>query len=156
MMCAGVQNVSRPIDMCHEISQGPPIIPLTTPVTMHQIVHGTDSTFAPTPARTPTATGGLAMCCPKGIDCPMASNSPAATTSGIFPALPRVYTPSLNLQTNRRQALPQPRATSYSDLRTHSQFISASAELNGTSTNFFRLYHRGVLPSTNASPGKAL
>src|SRR5580704_2652304 len=75
MMCAGVQKVSRPIDMCQEMSQGPPIIPLTTPATMHQIVHGTDSTRAPTPARTPTAIGGLAMCCPKGIDCPIACNS---------------------------------------------------------------------------------
>src|SRR5579872_4216629 len=102
MMCAGVQNVSRPIDMCHEISHGPPIIPHTTPATMHQIVHGTDSTLAPTPAPTRAEIGGLAMCCPKGIDCPIANNSSAATTCGIFITLPRVYTAPPFLQTSFR------------------------------------------------------
>src|ERR1700722_16329062 len=84
MMCAGVQNVSLPIDMCHEISHGPPIIPLITPATMHQIVHGTDLTLAPTPALARAVIGGLAMCWPNGIDCPIAINSSAATTRGIF------------------------------------------------------------------------
>src|SRR5580704_13911977 len=83
MMCAGVQNVSRPIDMCQEMSHGPPIIPHTTPATMHQIVHGTDSTFAPIPAPTLAETGGLAMCCPKGMLCPIGMDSSAATTCGI-------------------------------------------------------------------------
>src|SRR5208282_2997082 len=82
MMCAGVQNVSRPIDMCHEISHGPPIIPLATPATMHQIVHGTLSTRARAPTRADI--GGLAICCPKGIDCPIVLNSSTATTSGFL------------------------------------------------------------------------
>src|SRR5580693_5931487 len=99
MMCAGVQNVSLPIDMCQEISHGPPIIPHTTPATMHQIVHGTDSTFAPSPAPTCAAIGGLAICCPKGIDCPIAGQSSAATARGILVALPRVYTPQAALET---------------------------------------------------------
>jgi hypothetical protein len=79
MMCAGVQNVSLPIDMCHEMSHGPPIVPHTIPATIHQIVHGTDSTFtAPvSPAR--AAIGGLAICVPNGMDCPIAFNSSAAT-----------------------------------------------------------------------------
>src|SRR5208282_3449317 len=100
MMCAGVQKVSRPIDMCHEISHGPPIIPHTTPATMHQIVHGTDSTFAPTPAPTRAVIGGLAICAPKGIDCPIASNSSSAHRYGIFAALWRVYTAQPFLQTD--------------------------------------------------------
>src|SRR5580692_1261955 len=107
MMCAGVQNVSRPIDICQAISHGPPIIPLTTPATMHQIVHGTDSTRALAPLR--AEIGGLAICCPKGMDCPIARHSSAATASGIFSALPRVYTPPSFLQTicpPRRQPHP--------------------------------------------------
>jgi len=100
MMCAGVQNVSRPIDMCHEMSHGPPIVPHTTPATMHQIVHGTDSTFAVVPPPTRADIGGLAICCPKGIDCPIACHSFVATTSGFIAALPRVYTPPVILQTN--------------------------------------------------------
>src|SRR5580704_500696 len=99
MMCAGVQNVSLPIDMCQEISHGPPIIPHTTPATMHQMVHGTDSTFTPTPAPTRATVGGLAICCPKGIDCPIASQSSAAAR-GILAAWPRVYTPPAVLQTS--------------------------------------------------------
>jgi hypothetical protein len=66
---------------------------------MHQIVHGTDATFAPIPVPTPTAIGGLAMCCPKGIDCPIAIHSSYATTHGIFSALPRVYTAPQLLKT---------------------------------------------------------
>lgn len=102
MMCAGVQNVSLPIDMCHEISHGPPIIPHTTPATMHQMVHGTDSTRVPSFAPTRAVAGGLAICCPNGIDCPIAINPSAATTGGIFAAVPRVYTPPLVLQTDPR------------------------------------------------------
>jgi hypothetical protein len=83
MMCAGVQNVSRPIDMCHEISHGPPIIPHTTPATMHQIVHGTDSTRALIPVPTRAAIGGLAICCPNGMDCPITPNPSAATTAAF-------------------------------------------------------------------------
>ena len=98
-MCAGVQNVSLPTDMCHEISQGPPIIPHTTPATMHQIVHGTDSTRAPTPVPVRAAIGGRAICCPNGIDCPIAPHSSAATTRGISTVLPRVYTALPFLQT---------------------------------------------------------
>src|SRR5215472_692861 len=41
-MWAGVQNVSRPIDMCQEMSQIPPTVPETTPATMNQIVQGID------------------------------------------------------------------------------------------------------------------
>src|SRR5580704_2940387 len=101
MMCAGVQNVSRPIDICQAISHGPPIIPLTTPATMHQIVHGTDSTRATEPTRADM--GGLAICCPKGMDCPITRHSSAAATSDIFSALPRVYTPPHILQTTSLQ-----------------------------------------------------
>src|SRR6266436_3821371 len=46
MMCAGVQKVSRPIDMCHEMSQCPPVMLDVIPAIMHQIGHGTDSTRA--------------------------------------------------------------------------------------------------------------
>src|SRR5580704_2804751 len=99
MRCAGVQNVSRPIDMCQEISHGPPIIPHTTPATMHQIVHGTDSTLAPIPEPTRAESGGLAMCCPKGMLCPTAINSSAATARGTLLTLPRVYTAAPLLQT---------------------------------------------------------
>src|SRR5271167_2685470 len=106
MICAGVQNVSRPIDMCHAMSHGPPIIPLATPATMHQIVHGTDSTFAVVRALTRAAIGGRAICCPKGIDCPISCHSFAATTSGFFSALPRVYTPLPILQTTCLQLRP--------------------------------------------------
>src|ERR1700723_182259 len=99
MMCAGVQNVSLPTDMCHEISHGPPIIPHSTPAPMHQIVHGTDSTRAPTPVPVRAAIGGLAICCPNGIDCPIAHHSSAATARGISTVLPRVYTARPFLQT---------------------------------------------------------
>ncbi len=120
MMCAGVQNVSRPIDMCQEMSHGPPIIPLTTPATMHQIVHGTDSTFAMASAPTRADTGGLAICCPKGIDWPIACHSFAATTSGFFAALPRVYTPPSFLQTTCPQ-----RSAPTSQLRNNLDFVAS-------------------------------
>src|SRR5580692_4137642 len=81
-MCAGVQNVSLPMDMCQEMSHGPPIIPLTIPSTMHQIGHGTDATCTPAPTR--AEIGGLAICCPKGIDCPIASRSSAVPTARHF------------------------------------------------------------------------
>src|SRR5580704_3914768 len=122
MMCAGVQNESRPIDMCQEISHGPPIIPHATPATMHQIVHGTDSTFdaIPTPMR--AAMGGLAICCPKGIDCPIACHSFAVTTSGLFGALPRVYTPWSVLQTT---GCP-PASAATPKLRNNFHFVTSS------------------------------
>src|SRR5215831_2961888 len=41
-MWAGVQNVSRPIDMCQDMSQIPPTMPETMPATMNQIVQGID------------------------------------------------------------------------------------------------------------------
>jgi hypothetical protein len=39
-MWAGVQNVSRPIDMCHEISQFAPIVAEVTASTAHHIYQG--------------------------------------------------------------------------------------------------------------------
>ena len=45
-MCAGVQNESRPIDICQEMSQCPPIRLDVIPAIMHQIVHGTESAVA--------------------------------------------------------------------------------------------------------------
>ena len=39
-ICAGVQNVSRPIERCHEISQWPPIMAEVTARTEHQIYQG--------------------------------------------------------------------------------------------------------------------
>src|SRR4029077_4869518 len=84
MMCAGVQNVSLPIDMCHEMSHGPPIVPHTIPATMHQIVHGTDSTFAAPVSPARAAIGGLAICVPNGMDCPIAFDSSAATTAAFL------------------------------------------------------------------------
>src|SRR5271169_2705422 len=106
MMCAGVQKVSRPIDMCHEMSHGPPIVPHTTPATMHQIVHGTDSTFAVVPAPTRADMGGLAICCPKGIDCPIACHSFAATTCGLAASLhPAALSANILPTLQRRQLL---------------------------------------------------
>src|SRR5579883_1064268 len=40
-MCAGVQNVSRPMERCQEISQWPPIMAEVTARTAHQIYQGT-------------------------------------------------------------------------------------------------------------------
>src|SRR5579863_203159 len=40
-MWAGVQNVSRPIDMCQEMSQCPPIIAEVTAATVDQTYQGT-------------------------------------------------------------------------------------------------------------------
>jgi hypothetical protein len=117
-MCAGVQNVSLPIDMCHEMSHGPPIIPLTIPATMHQIGQGTDSTRDP--AATRAEIGGLAICCPKGIDCPIASHSSSGTTSGFFATFPRVYTAAPIPQTICRPA----NVGIYPQLRSVSRFIS--------------------------------
>ena len=62
-MCAGVQNVSRPIDICHAMSHGPPITPLTMPAIMHQIVHGTDSAFVAT-----RVLARASVDAPKGMD----------------------------------------------------------------------------------------
>ena len=73
---------------------------------MHQIVHGTDSTLAPSLAPTRAAIGGLAMCCPKGIDCAIATNSSAAITRGIFTAFRRVYTPPSILKTSPGSQVP--------------------------------------------------
>src|SRR5580692_2395656 len=140
MMCAGVQNVSRPMDMCQEMSHGPPIIPLTTPATMHQIVHGTDSTRAPTPAPARAVIGGLAMCCPNGIDCPIAINPSAAPTRGIFLAVPRVYTPRRILRTSR-PATSAHRRHFPSQIIQELKFYFSPAELHGTSWPPFRLYH---------------
>src|SRR5262249_18061966 len=39
--CAGVQNVSRPIERCHERSQCIPIAADAAPITAHQIYQGT-------------------------------------------------------------------------------------------------------------------
>jgi hypothetical protein len=50
------------MDICQEISQCPPIIPLAIPATMHQMGHGTLSTFAE--ARSPPLAG---KDCPKGM-----------------------------------------------------------------------------------------
>src|SRR6266850_1650214 len=68
-MCAGVQNESRPMDICQEISQCPPIKPLAIPATMHQTVHGTDSTVAE--ARSPAL---ARKDCPKGMLSAMAAD----------------------------------------------------------------------------------
>src|SRR4029077_17702466 len=40
-MCAGVQNVSRPMDMCQEMSQEPPITTDTTAPKSDHTYHGT-------------------------------------------------------------------------------------------------------------------
>src|SRR5271167_73874 len=135
MICAGVQNVSRPIDMCHAMSHGPPIIPLATPATMHQIVHGTDSTFAVVRALTRAAIGGRAICCPKGIDCPIACHSFAATTSGFFAALPRVYTPQPFLQTTCQLF----RGGNYSQITHALPFRFSPPELYGTFAHPLRM-----------------
>jgi hypothetical protein len=135
MICAGVQNVSLPIDMCHEMSHGPPIIPHTTPVTMHQIGHGTDCTRAPSPTR--AEIGGLAICCPKGIDCPIEAHSSAAT-SGFFSALPRVYTPPTFLQTTRRPARVSIYFVYFRITRYH-PFCFAGSELYGTFAHPLRM-----------------
>ncbi len=42
-MCAGVQNVSRPIERCQEISHWPPIIAELTARTEHHTYQGTRS-----------------------------------------------------------------------------------------------------------------
>src|SRR5262249_17209105 len=42
-MCAGVQNVSRPIDRCQEISQCTPTMANVTAATEHHTYHGTAS-----------------------------------------------------------------------------------------------------------------
>src|SRR5580693_9415482 len=137
-MCAGVQNVSLPIDMCHEMSHGPPIIPLTIPATMHQIGHGTDSTRAPAPTR--AEIGGLAICGPKGIDCPIVSGSSALATSGSFIAFPRVYTAQPVLQTTcLRSALT---SLPTSNLRNSFHFV-ALPKLDGTFRTLLRLYEWG-------------
>src|SRR6266436_2808971 len=62
MMCAGVQNVSRPMDMCHEMSQCPPMRLEVIPAIMHQIGHGTDSTRAEVRSLNRACKG-----CPKGM-----------------------------------------------------------------------------------------
>src|SRR5215472_10427035 len=56
-MCAGVQNESRPMDMCQEMSHGPPIAPETMPANMHQMVHGIDVVGAVVRSATRTWTG---------------------------------------------------------------------------------------------------
>src|SRR5215469_1200477 len=40
-MCAGVQNVSRPMEMCHEISQYPPNASKVTAAARHHTYHRT-------------------------------------------------------------------------------------------------------------------
>jgi hypothetical protein len=42
-MCAGVQKLSRPMDMCHDMSQTPPIMPETMPPTTNQMVQGIEA-----------------------------------------------------------------------------------------------------------------
>ena len=42
-MCAGVQNVSRPIERCHEMSQCTPIMAHVTAATAHQTYQGTET-----------------------------------------------------------------------------------------------------------------
>src|SRR5690349_4947320 len=42
-MCAGVQNVSRPMELCQEMSQCAPIMAEVTASAEHQMYQGTDS-----------------------------------------------------------------------------------------------------------------
>src|ERR1700747_3063120 len=79
-MCAGVQNVSRPIDMCQEMSQIPPTIPDAIPATMHQIVHGMDVASALAAARSPIP---APSCVPSGMLCPILCFS-AQLSSAVF------------------------------------------------------------------------
>ena len=44
-MCAGVQNVSRPIEMCHEMSQYPPNASEVTAAARHHTYHGIEATL---------------------------------------------------------------------------------------------------------------
>lgn len=123
--------------MCQEISHGPPIIPQATPATMHQIVHGTDSAV-PALVLTHSSRGGLAICCPNGIDCPIVSHSPAVVTNGIFTALPRVYTDQPFLNTaSRSSALPP-------TLTVAMLFTFLPFKIYGTSARLPRLYFRGL------------
>src|SRR5712692_7820159 len=63
-MCAGVQKVSRPMDMCQDMSHDPPIVPETMPAKMHQTVQGMDavSTSARSPVWTWTGAPGGMVC----------------------------------------------------------------------------------------------
>jgi hypothetical protein len=57
-MCAGVQNESRPMDMCHEMSQYPPITTDTTAAKSAQMYQGTESSFAGAETAVLLSTGG--------------------------------------------------------------------------------------------------
>jgi hypothetical protein len=50
-MWAGVQNVSRPMERCQEMSHWPPIMAEVTPKTAHQTYQGTRWTDSRTDAR---------------------------------------------------------------------------------------------------------
>ena len=45
-MCAGVQNVSRPIEICHEISQYPPKVSEVTAAARHHTYQGIAATWS--------------------------------------------------------------------------------------------------------------
>src|ERR1022692_1222712 len=51
-MWAGVQNVSRPMERCQEMSHWPPIMAEVTPKTAHQTYQGTRSTAVRTGVET--------------------------------------------------------------------------------------------------------
>src|SRR5580700_2188741 len=55
---AGVQKVSRPMDLCQEMSHWPPIIAEETPKTAHHTYHGTRSAAVRTAA---AVTDGIAV-----------------------------------------------------------------------------------------------
>src|SRR5580658_1259581 len=106
-MCAGVQNVSLPIDMCQEMSQSPPTIPDAIPATMHQIVHGIDVASARAAVRSPTPTPS---CVPTGMLCPIGLLSsppshyralPSSRPPFFYDAPRLLYRPPLKAVRNR-------------------------------------------------------
>src|SRR5260370_7870093 len=78
MMCAGVQKVSGPIDICQEMSQCPPIMLEAIPAMMHQIGHGTDSRCAEVCSLNRAWKG-----CPRGMVSAIAARSPDSSLMEI-------------------------------------------------------------------------
>src|SRR5579859_3807303 len=56
--CAGVQNVSRPTLLCHEMSHTPPMALDVMATTQHQTYQGMAAARAATRSRAPVAAGG--------------------------------------------------------------------------------------------------
>src|SRR5580700_1744726 len=89
-MCAGVQKLSRPIDMCHEMSQCPPIKLEVIPPITNQTVQGIDSTVAD--ARSPARAYND---CPRGMLSAMFAGSSRLCCLEVFAQTfptPKVYT----------------------------------------------------------------